>query len=54
MQAVGLKVPRRPCCPRTVQIDAHTLGTLFYDLSTEQWGPGLYVVRAHLAAFGQE
>jgi len=37
-----------------MQIDAHTLGTLFYDLSTEQSGePGLYVVRALLAAFGQ-
>ena len=35
--------------PRTVQIDADTLGTLFYDLSTEQsGGPGIYVVRTRL------
>ena len=39
--------------PRTVQIDAATLGTLFYDLSPEQeGGPGLYVVRTQLAALG--
>ena len=41
--------------PRTVQIDADSLATLFYDLSTEQpGGPGLYVVRTHLAALGKE
>ena len=40
--------------PRTVQIDAATLGTLFYDLSPEQeGGPGLYVVRTPLAALGR-
>ena len=39
--------------PRTVQIDAETLGTLFYDLSQEQEaGPGLYVVRTKLAELG--
>ena len=36
--------------PRTVQVDAETLATLFYDLTPEQTdGPGLYVVRTHLA-----
>jgi hypothetical protein len=40
--------------PRTVQIDDDTLGTLFYDLSTEQpGGPGLYVVRTQLAALAK-
>ena len=40
--------------PRTVQIDGDTLGTLFYDLSTEQPdGPGLYVVRTQLAALAK-
>ena len=35
--------------PRSVQIDAETLGTLFYDLSEEQAaGPGLYLVRTPL------
>lgn len=41
--------------PRTVPIGADTLGTLFYDLSTEQpGGPGLYVVRTQLTALGLE
>ena len=39
--------------PRSVPIDAQTLGTLFYDLSLEQeGGPGLYLVRTQLAALG--
>ena len=39
--------------PRTVQIDAQTLGTLFYDLSPAQIdGPGLYMVRTRLTEFG--
>ena len=38
--------------PRTVQLDAQTLGTLFYDLAPElEPGPGLYFVRTNLAAF---
>ncbi len=40
--------------PRTVQIDAATLGTLFYDLDPDQdGGPGLYVVRTQLALLGE-
>ena len=36
--------------PRTVQVDANTVATLFYDLSPEQSeGPGLYAVRTQLA-----
>ncbi len=39
--------------PRTVQVDADTLGTLFYDLSPElAAGPGLYFVRTKVSAFG--
>jgi hypothetical protein len=39
--------------PRTVQIDAATVGTLFYDLSPAlSDGPGLYFVRTSLSAFG--
>ena len=35
--------------PRTVQVDANTVATLFYDLSPEQSeGPGLYAVRTQL------
>ena len=37
--------------PRTVQIDAETLGTLFYDLDPEQeGGPGVYFVRTRMEA----
>ena len=39
--------------PRTVQIGADTLGTLFYDLSPELTaGPGLFFVRTEMSAFG--
>jgi hypothetical protein len=41
-------------CPRTVQIDANTLGVVFYDLSPEQaGGPGLFFLRIPLAALGE-
>ena len=41
--------------PRTVQIDATSLGTLFYDLDPQQsGGPGLYVVRTKLAGLGDQ
>ena len=37
--------------PRTVQLDATTLGTLFYDLDANQpGGPGLFFVRTPIAA----
>ena len=37
--------------PRTVQLDKQTLGTLFYDLDSNQpGGPGLYFVRTPIAA----
>ena len=39
--------------PRTVQIDAETLGTLFYDLDQDQpGGPGVFFVRIPLARLG--
>ncbi|MFH1301841.1 MAG: sialidase family protein [Planctomycetota bacterium] len=38
--------------PRTVQIDEHTLGTLFYDLDPQQTGgPGVFFVRTPFVAF---
>lgn len=38
--------------PRTVPIDKHTLGTLFYDLHPKQpGGPGVFFVRTPLSAF---
>ena len=38
--------------PRTVQIDADTLGTLFYDLSPDLTdGPGLFFLRTQLSEF---
>tara|TARA_R110002095_G_scaffold127358_2_gene110426 strand:+ start:420 stop:1502 length:1083 start_codon:yes stop_codon:yes gene_type:complete len=38
--------------PRTVQINEHTLGTLFYDLDPQQaGGPGVFFVRTSLTAF---
>eukprot|EP01046_Picozoa_sp_COSAG06_P098065 COSAG06_NODE_44163_length_365_cov_2.488722_1_plen_44_part_10 len=34
------------CCDGGSQLDAETLGTLFYDLDAEQQGgPGVYFVR---------
>ena len=39
--------------PRTVQVDPQTLGTLFYDLSSEQeGGPGVHFVRTRMEALG--
>jgi hypothetical protein len=38
--------------PRTVQLDDHTLGTLFYDLDSQQpGGPGVFFVRTPLSRF---
>ncbi len=46
----GRNIPGRGW-PRTVQIDDHTLGTLFFDLDKSQpGGPGLWFVRTPLAA----
>ena len=37
--------------PRTVQLDAETLGTLFYDLDPDQeGGPGVFFVRTQIAS----
>jgi hypothetical protein len=39
--------------PRTVQIDADTLGTVYYDLSaTQPGGPGVFIVKTSLAQLG--
>ncbi len=39
--------------PRSLQIDADTLGTIYYDLSREQrGGPGVFIVKTPLAQFG--
>lgn len=39
--------------PRTVQLDAETLGTLFYDLDeTQDGGPGVFFVRTPISALG--
>ena len=38
--------------PRSAQVDAETIGTLFYDLNPDQpGGPGVYVVLTKLSAF---
>ncbi len=55
--AVEVYNPGRPIggrgWPRTVQVDADTLGTLFYDLDKGQkGGPGVYFVRTPVAALG--
>ncbi|MCH8291283.1 exo-alpha-sialidase [Candidatus Poribacteria bacterium] len=52
--AVEVHNPRRRIMgrgwPRTVQIDAETLGTVFYDLEQNQpGGPGVFIVRTSLA-----
>lgn len=40
--------------PRTVQLDAETMGTLFYDLDASQaGGPGVFFVRTPIRALGQ-
>lgn len=46
--------PGRPingrACPRTVQLDDHTIGVVFYDIDkTQQGGPGLFFLRIPLA-----
>ena len=46
--------PGRPiggrACPRTVEVDAKTIGVVFYDVSEEQaGGPGLFFLRIPLA-----
>ena len=46
--------PGRPiggrACPKTVQIDADTLGTVFYDVDSKQaGGPGVFFLRTPLA-----
>lgn len=46
--------PGRPiggrACPRTVQLDAATIGVVFYDISPEQaGGPGLFFLKIPLA-----
>lgn len=49
--------PARPingrACPRTVELDAHTLGVVFYDIDAKQeGGPGLFFQRIPLADLG--
>ena len=40
-------------CPRTVQIDAETVGVIYYDFSSEQTdGPGVFFQRIPIAALG--
>lgn len=37
-------------CPRTVELDANTIGVVFYDIDTQQeGGPGLFFLRIPLA-----
>lgn len=48
--------PGRPiggrACPRTVELDARTLGTIFYDIDAKQpGGPGVFFLRTPLARF---
>jgi hypothetical protein len=46
----GRRIPGRGW-PRTVQLDAETLGTLFYDLDANQpGGPGVFFVRTPIRA----
>ena len=41
-------------CPRTVQLDAKTIGVVFYDISKQQkGGPGLFFLRIPLAKLGR-
>jgi sugar lactone lactonase YvrE len=51
--AVTFYDPGRPisgrACPRTVQLDKNTLGTVFYDVDARQpGGPGVFFIRASL------
>ena len=46
--------PGRPiggrACPRTVQLNSETIGTVFFDINPEQkGGPGLFFLRVPLA-----
>jgi hypothetical protein len=48
--------PGRPiggrACPRTIELDAKTLGTVFYDVDPKQpGGPGVFFLRTPLAQF---
>ena len=48
--------PGRPiggrACPRTVELDAKTLGTVFYDIDANQrGGAGVFFLRTPLARF---
>src|SRR5262249_29177598 len=48
--------PGRPiggrACPRTIELNAKTLGTVFYDVDAKQTGgPGLFFLRTPLARF---
>ncbi|GEM_PF-55442 len=50
--------PGRPiggrACPRTVELDAETIGVVFYDVSEQQdGGPGLFFLRIPLARLTQ-
>ena len=50
--------PGRPiggrACPRTVQLDAETIGVVFYDVDTTQdGGPGLFFLRIPLSKLGR-
>jgi hypothetical protein len=50
----GRNIPGRGW-PRTVQIDADSLGTVFFDLSaTQPGGPGLFFIRTPIAALTTE
>jgi hypothetical protein len=55
-KTVGLYNPGRPiggrACPRTVQIDKDTLGTVLYDIDAKQpGGPGVFFIVTPLAKF---
>ena len=45
----GRPISRR-ACPRTVQLDAETIGVVFYDIDEKQvGGPGLYFLAIPIA-----
>ncbi len=55
-KAVEYYNPGRPiggrACPKTVELDADTLGTVFYDVDAKQpGGPGVFFLRTPLARF---
>jgi hypothetical protein len=40
-------------CPRTVQLDKDTLGTVFYDVDAKQpGGPGVFFIRVPVSRLG--